>query len=290
MPGGTVTQDLTGITAGPYMVTVTDSGGCITQYRDTVDSPVALSVEVDVHTPICGENLGALFTNVTGGAEPYTYVWDDPGAQTTNIATNLGVGTYMVSVIDANGCMEIGTGILSEPDVLSIVSLVETVDYMDQIGTIKVTVAGGAPDYTYKLTGGGNDTTAEAKVSELEYTFTMLVGGSYNISVIDQCNMQRDTIYLLIVVDAIEDLQLGYDLLLYPNPSTGQFTIEMDNPEREDIDMEIINLLGQRIFRQKYESFGEARFIRTIDLGNQARGAYFMRINGLPVRARLMIE
>jgi hypothetical protein len=48
--------------------------------------------------------------------------------------------------------------------------------------------------------------------------------------------------------------------------------------------------MGQLVFKQLYESFGESRFIQTIDLGNQARGAYFMRINGLPVKAKLMIE
>ncbi len=114
-----------------------------------------------------------------------------------------------------------------------------------------------------------------------------MVGGDYDISVVDGCDIQIDTNSLALTIG---DLQLGYDLLLYPNPSTGQFTVEMDNPEREDIDLEIINLMGQRIFRQKYESFGEARFIQTIDLGNQASGAYFMRINGMPVKAKLMIE
>ncbi len=122
-PGGAVTQDVTGVTAGAYGVTVTDSGGCVIQYSDTVRSPVALSVVVDVQTPVLWRKYGSLIANVTGGTEPYVYVWDDPGAQTTQIATNLEVGTYMVTVTDANGCMEIGTGILSEPSVPSIVSL-----------------------------------------------------------------------------------------------------------------------------------------------------------------------
>jgi hypothetical protein len=286
-PGGAVTQDVTGVTAGAYMVTVTDSGGCVIQYSDTVRSPVALFVVVDVQTPVCGENLGALIVNVTGGTEPYAYVWDDPGAQTTQIATNLEVGPYMVAVTDAKGCMENGTGMLSAPSVPSIVSLVETWDEGEEIGTITINVAGGSPSYTYSLSGGNNDTIAESTVSELYYTFTSLVGGDYDISVVDGCDVQIDTNFLALT---IEDLQLGYDLLLYPNPSTGQFTVEMDNPEREDIDLEIINLMGQRIFRQKYESFGEARFIQTLDLGNQASGAYFMRINGMPVKAKLMIE
>ncbi len=288
IPGGSVTQDLTGVTAGAYIVTVTDSGGCVIQYSDTVSSPVALSIVVDEQIPIAcpGDMYGALIANVTGGTAPYNYVWDDPGAQTDSIATNLGAGTYMVVVTDAKGCSDNASGILSAPDVLSIISLVKTWNDVDQLGTITVTVAGGTPDYTFSISGGNNDTIAESTVPEVEYTFTHLVGGDYSFTVVDHCDMQADTS----VITSVEDLQLGFDLLLYPNPSTGQFTIEMENPEREDIDLEIINLMGQRIFRQLYESYGEARFIRTIDLGNQASGAYFMRINGLPVKAKLMIE
>ena len=37
-----------------------------------------------------------------GGDAPYTYLWNDPMAQTTATATGLGVGTYMVIVFDAN--------------------------------------------------------------------------------------------------------------------------------------------------------------------------------------------
>ena len=44
------------------------------------------------------------------------------------------------------------------------------------------------------------------------------------------------------------ELELGYDLLLYPNPSNGQFTIEMENPDREDIETEITRIL-QRFSR-----------------------------------------
>ena len=195
----------------------------------------------------------------------------------------------MVTVTDAKGCTENETGILSDTDVLRIVSLVGTWDDVDEIGTLTITVVGGSPDYAYSISGGVNDTIAESIVPELEYTFTSL-SGVYDISVVDHCDMQRDTMGIVIGPGSIGDLQLGYDLLLYPIPSTGQFTIEMENPDREDIDLEIINLMGQRIFRQQYESFGEARFIQTLDLGDQASGAYFMRINGLPVKAKLMIE
>jgi len=41
---------------------------------------------------------------VNGGTSPYTYLWGDPGAQSTATATGLCVGNFNVEIIDANGC------------------------------------------------------------------------------------------------------------------------------------------------------------------------------------------
>ena len=35
---------------------------------------------------------------------------------------------------------------------------------------------------------------------------------------------------------------------IYPNPSEGRFTIEMDNRDGEDIDLEVVSLLGQTVW------------------------------------------
>ena len=88
----------------------------------------------------------------------------------------------------------------------------------------------------------------------------------------------------------IRDLILGSDLKLYPNPSSGEFTIEFDNTDAEDVILEIVNMTGQLIYKKLHKYNGPPRFIETIDLGNQARGTYLLRVNGLPVKAKLMIE
>ena len=36
----------------------------------------------------------------SGGTNPYTYLWDDPTAQTTATATGLSAGTYTCTVTD----------------------------------------------------------------------------------------------------------------------------------------------------------------------------------------------
>jgi hypothetical protein len=78
--------------------------------------------------------------------------------------------------------------------------------------------------------------------------------------------------------------------MLYPNPSRGQFTFEMDNQGGQDLVLEIINMTGQLVFKKLYKYNGNSRFTETIDLSNRSKGVYLMRVNGLPVNNRLMIQ
>jgi gliding motility-associated-like protein len=52
----------------------------------------------------CGVNNGSVTANPTGGVAPYTYVWNTSPAQTTQTATGLAPGQYIVVVSDATGC------------------------------------------------------------------------------------------------------------------------------------------------------------------------------------------
>lgn len=56
---------------------------------------------------IAVEGSDQLTVNASGGATPYTFLWDDPLAQTTQTATNLEPGTYSVTVTDTNGCFDV---------------------------------------------------------------------------------------------------------------------------------------------------------------------------------------
>ena len=50
---------------------------------------------------------GTATVTVTGGDPPYTYLWNDAGAQTTATATGLPAGSYTCTVTDASGCITI---------------------------------------------------------------------------------------------------------------------------------------------------------------------------------------
>jgi len=149
--------------------------------------------------------------------------------------------------------------------------------------TITVYVTAEATPLEYAISGAS---IVDSISNDMMVKFSDLPAGHYTITVTD--NVGNIETYPDFILDVIE---FGYrSLLLYPNPSNGQFTIEMENEKREDLMLEILNISGQLVYQKLHKYDGQARFIRTIDLGEQAKGTYFMRMNGLPVKAKLMID
>lgn len=66
------------------------------------------------------------------------------------------------------------------------------------------------------------------------------------------------------------------ELEVYPNPSTGQFFLELDATEQnEEINIQIVNVLGQIVWEEKLTTQGGERL--EIDLSQEAPGSYFVR-------------
>lgn len=102
---GETTQIATGLKAGIYTVTVTDSE-CV-QHKATgtviINGKVGYTASIVDTNPSCIDSLGKSTANPTGGIAPYTYSWSN--GETTQTATGLHPGTYTCTVTDNAGCL-----------------------------------------------------------------------------------------------------------------------------------------------------------------------------------------
>ena len=107
------------LVAGGYSVTVSDNGGCSAVLPCAVVQPTELVPTINVRDINCGVSQGALTAAIIGGTMPYqSYVWSNGVSDMTN--ENLGVGTYGLTVIDANGCMASAEAQISMQGMLSV--------------------------------------------------------------------------------------------------------------------------------------------------------------------------
>jgi len=97
---GATNQTATNLMAGTYTATATDAAGCSITQSVNVGQPAQLEATVvNVQNVLCPQDkTGSAEIAISGGTAPYSIFW--PGGNTSN----LGVGSYTVSVTDANNC------------------------------------------------------------------------------------------------------------------------------------------------------------------------------------------
>ena len=99
---GATSNNVSGLAAGAYFVTVTDANECSANTLVTVSAIPNPTCEVSIVNNVVLGGDGELTVDGSGGTAPYTYEWSD--GQITQNATGLNGGTYEVTVTDANGC------------------------------------------------------------------------------------------------------------------------------------------------------------------------------------------
>jgi gliding motility-associated-like protein len=122
---GYIGMNLSGVAAGQYSISVTDSVGCTTNATYTVTQPTPVQVNLTAMVYPTGFNVstyngsdGTVKTEASGGTAPYTYLWSNgnSGAELVDVPA----GEYTVTVTDNNGCIDTASVILVEPNVLEL--------------------------------------------------------------------------------------------------------------------------------------------------------------------------
>ncbi|SNR47317.1 hypothetical protein, partial [Flavobacterium sp. ov086] len=177
-PAGGNSATASGLSAGTYTVTVTDSNNCTATQTFILSNPLAINIAGTQTDILChGDASGEASVTVTGGTPGYTYLWSPGGATTDNI-TGLIAGVYTVTVTDANSCSDTKTFIITEPLnslVASPIAQTNVNCFGDTTGSATVSVTGGTGSYSYSWSpSGGTGATASG-----------LPAGSYTVTIFD---------------------------------------------------------------------------------------------------------
>lgn len=171
---GATTQNRIGLVSANYIVTITDSFGCSLIDTFTIDS-ISSTIKTNdsiVHA-YCSINIGHINLNPSGGAKPYTFLWNN--GDTTKNRTSLNAGLYFVTITDQNNCIK-----KDSFQINNLSSNIQLFSYVDQpicngTGNIYVAVlSGGFAPYKYHWSNN-KDTSFVLGV----------LPGSYSLSVID---------------------------------------------------------------------------------------------------------
>ncbi|MBK7407847.1 MAG: choice-of-anchor L domain-containing protein [Saprospirales bacterium] len=152
--GGQLGEEATGLVAGTYGVTVTDSQGCTNTTLAVVGQPSQLKLSFSIDPVDCyGYSTGALTALPSGGTAPYVVSWST--GQGGYFLDALATGAYQATLTDANGCDLESEAIVPQPEspIVSKFTPQDVSCYGGADGTVIFDTYGGTPLYSYSLDG-----------------------------------------------------------------------------------------------------------------------------------------
>lgn len=183
-PSGGNAATATGLTAGGYMVTITDANQCALNYFLNIPSASGPSIAIGNVNPVScfGGNDGSATVTVSNATGPFIYNWQPSGGSSAT-ASGLTAGNYTVEVIVAQGCtLTAGVTIVEPPTPVSVnVSSVNT-SCGNNNGSISVAASGGTGGFSYQWSPNVSSGTSASSLAAGSYTITVTDGNGCSVS------------------------------------------------------------------------------------------------------------
>jgi hypothetical protein len=188
--GSPTTSSVTGLTAGNYFCTVTDSQGCSITKTTTVAnaSPIGL-ITYTLVSPTCTGNTGSITYYISGGTGPYFYLLSNGDSLVSYdqfvTFSGLSAANYTLEVTDVALCTGTFNVVLQTPNTFFVVSeSITDSSCNNNSGVYSIQLQGGTTPYTYNFTNNSGYTLINS-VNIPNQTFGNLPSGDYTVTIND---------------------------------------------------------------------------------------------------------
>jgi gliding motility-associated-like protein len=139
-------QEINMLGSGVYQVTVTDSRGCTATGEFILEEPEPLFFDLAFKNPDCSnKSNGEIEVLGMGGSAPYQYAINNGLYQSTSVFGPLAQGSYILSIMDNNGCKYEETTMLENPDAFTIDLGDDVTIYLGESVDLQATFTGNPP-------------------------------------------------------------------------------------------------------------------------------------------------
>ncbi|MBN4081856.1 T9SS type A sorting domain-containing protein, partial [bacterium AH-315-C07] len=187
----TTLQNLSNLGPGTWVITVSDNSMNCSFTSVTINEPKVLSGSLTAwHIKCKGSSDGMITSIIYGGTSPFSYKWSDGANTTSGNVANLGIGSFNVTVWDANGCKTDMSETITEPDTVFSVSYTINHISCDGYGDGSASVAGtgGVTPYSYSWASGDTTSSVDSLATGTHNSTVWDAGGCAIVSTITVIN------------------------------------------------------------------------------------------------------
>jgi PKD repeat protein len=246
-------------------VQVTNSLGC--SGSDTIN--IGQSQLVSVNLPPTAQGCGQATLNATSPGAA-SYLWSN-GA-TTPTQTVQASGTYQVQVMDAQGCFDIGSIVVTIGQPITAAFWApDTV----VVGTPVQFVDGSAPlantwqwDFGNGASASGTGTPLHTYATPGSYTVTLAVTNAGGCA----SDATRQVVVVEPTVSTADAQSLAANTTIYPNPSAGRFNLRTAFAAPTQGNLYVLDATGRQVHRSAFSATDALE--TTLDLAAFGAGVY----------------
>ncbi len=232
-----------------YVATVTDAAGCVGQDTIWVKIPKAIKDSTLTFQP-CDpkDSSGQIQIFASGGIPPYLYSANNGATyQPTAIFKNLAFGNYLLIIKDSLSCKHAYTATISSLSLKPTADFLVSTTLMQADTFVVVDISNPRPDtliwkWPASVTVINNDPYAPVLISSDTGKVVIDMEAHFGSCV---THLLKEVKFIKSVITPVSPNGNGIqELTLYPNPNSGQFSVEVKLYKKQTVAMYIYNAQG----------------------------------------------